>query len=389
MSIEPLVPHPDRIRGIPQNYSISAGVCWRMTIQLADPTLGDAELDQIAAVFKRGRLTRGPEVEAFETEFVSYCDAAYGIATSNGTTALHTALTALDLGLGDRIATPSFSFIPSANAIRWCGAEPTFLDSREDTYTIDVRALESRLRDGEQIDAVVTVHLFGLPCEMGYLQELADEYDFLIIEDAAQAHGATYNGTPVGSLGDVACFSFFATKNMTTGEGGMVLTNRSDVAESARQFIEHGNTDQGYEGLGHNFCMSDITAAIGRVQLEKLPDVTDARRENANHFSTGLCDVPVVTPSEPDGRKHVYHLYTIQTDHRDELWTHLSAEGIQTGIYYDTPIHEQPAYSSYDVVLPTVDSLKERVLSIPIHPGLSIDDRERIIDAVHEFFEDM
>lgn len=356
-------------------------------IPLARPHLDEYELDRIAAVFDRGQLTRGPEVDAFETEFADFCETPHAIATSNGTTALHAALEALDLGESDRVATPSFSFVPSANAIRWCGAEPAFLDIREDTYLIDLDVLEARLRDGEQIDAVVAVHLFGLACEMNRLQKLADEYDFHIVEDAAQAHGATYDGSPVGSFGDAACFSFFATKNMTTGEGGMITTSRTNVAERARQFIEHGRTDEGYDGLGHNFCMSDITAAIGRVQLQRLPYINTARRQNAEQLTNVLRDHPVVTPVEPGGRKHVYHIYTIQTDERDGLQAHLSDHDIQTGIYYETPIHQQPAYSNHDVSLPVVEFLKDRVLALPIHHRLSNEELDSVIDAVAGYRE--
>lgn len=357
-------------------------------VPLERPQLSVSELDQIAEVFDRDQLTRGPEVEAFEAEFADFCGVTHGIATSNGTTALHSALEALGLGEDDRIATTSFSFISTANAIRWCDAEPTFLDVRDDTYQIDLDALEARLQGGEQIDAVVAVHLFGLACDMDRLQELADEYEFQLVEDAAQAPGATYNGSPVGSFGDAACFSFFATKNMTTGEGGMIVTSHADVAERARQFIEHGRTADGYAGLGHNFCMSDITAAIGRVQLKKLPELNTARRQNAEELTGGLRDLPLVPPFEPSNREHVYHIYTIQTDDRDDLRAHLSDYGIQTGIYYDTPIHQQPAYSDHDVSLPVVESLKNRVLALPVHHSLSNEELNKIIDAVAEYWGD-
>ncbi|WP_227380864.1 DegT/DnrJ/EryC1/StrS family aminotransferase [Haladaptatus halobius] len=353
-------------------------------IPLAAPTLGDAELDQIATVFERGQLTRGPEVNAFETEFATFCDTNHAIATANGTTALHTAFHALGLGESDRIATTPFSFIASANAIRWCGATPTFVDIRADTYNIDCEAFEQRLRDGEQIDAVLAVHAFGLPCEMDYLRELSDEHDFLIIEDAAQAHSAQYNGEPVGSLGDAACFSFFASKNMTTGEGGMVVTDDSAVAERARSFIEHGKTEDGYDGLGHNFCMSDVTAAIGRAQLEKLPGYTDARRQNAQQLTSQLEGI-VETPVEPANRRHVYHIYTIQTEQRDSLRTHLTEHGVATGVYYETPIHRQPAYRDHDVQLPTADRLSNRVLALPVHPHLAADELDQITTSVHEY----
>lgn len=353
-------------------------------ISLAEPALGDAELEQIAEVFERGQLTRGPEVDAFESEFASFCEVDHGIATSNGTTAIHTAFEALGLGESDRIATSPFSFVASANAIRWCGAEPLFVDIHEDTYNIDLHALEARLRSGEQIDAVLAVHLFGLPCDMAALQELAEEYNFKIIEDAAQAHGATYDGRPVGSFGDAACFSFFASKNMTTGEGGMVVTDNPQVADRARQFIEHGRAEDGYTGLGHNFCMSDITAAVGRVQLKKLPEYNDARRMNARRLSDGLHETEVGTPVEPANRRHVYHQYTIKTDDRERLREQLKENGIQTGVYYDTPLHGHPAYSTSTPSLPTADTLKRDVVSLPVHQNVSREDCNRIIAAVRE-----
>lgn len=356
-------------------------------IALANPTLGEEELDRIAAVFDRGRLARGPEVDAFESEFASVCGASHGVATANGTAALHAALEALGLGPDDRVAVPTFSFIASANAVRWCGAEPTFVDVCAGTYALDLDALDGRLRGGEPIDAVVAVHPFGLPCDVGRLLDLAEEYEFAVVEDAAQAHGAAYEGRPVGSFGDAACFSFFATKNVTTGEGGMVVTDRGDVADRARSFIEHGRTEEGYAELGHNFCMSEIAAAVGRAQLGKLPDYNDARRRNAQRLSDALRDTPVDPPSDPHDRRHVYHQYTIETDDRDALREHLDADGIQTGAYYETPLHDHPAFDDRDVGLPSADRLKRRVLSLPVHHGLSDEEIDRIGGSVARFFE--
>lgn len=351
-------------------------------ISLSQPDLGDEEKQRIATIIDRGpHLTRGPEVDAFESEFARFCGTSHGIATTNGTTALHTACEALGLGSDDRVATTPFSFVASANAIRWCGADPTFIDIREDTYNLNLDRLEARLRDGEQIDAVLVVHLFGLPCDMIHLRELAEEYEFPIIEDAAQAHGATYEGKPVGSFGDAACFSFFPSKNITTGEGGMVVTDRADVAERTRSFIEHGTTDDGYDGLGHNFCMSEITAAIGRIQLGKLPEYNEARRRNARRLTDELHD-HIVPPIEPKPCRHVYHQYTIQSDARNVLRRTLAEHDIASKAYYETPIHHQPAYSECDVRLPTADRLSSRVLSLPVHPHLSAEEVSHIVDTV-------
>lgn len=173
---------------------------------------------------------------------------------------------------------------------------------------------------------------------------------------------------------------------MTTGEGGMVVTDSAEVAESARQFIEHGQSEVGYTGLGHNFCMSDISAAIGRVQLEKLPENTAARRANARHLSDELSGTPVVTPFEPENRQHVYHQDTIRSDERDGLQEYLTENGVQSGVYYDTPIHDQPAYSAYSPTLPTAETLKRKVLSLPIHPNLSEEECDQIATSVRDYF---
>lgn len=353
-------------------------------ISLASPELGEEEKERIAAIIDSGALlTRGPEVDAFESKFADFCNVEHGIATTNGTTALHTAFEALRLGEGDSIATTPFSFIASANAIRWCGAEPTFIDIDAETYNLNPHRLEERLRNGENIDAVLAVHLFGLPCDMSHILELAEKYDLLVVEDAAQAHGAAYAGKPVGSLGDAACFSFFPSKNMTTGEGGMVVTDSADVAKQARSFIEHGKTETGYDGLGHNFCMSEITAAIGQVQLEKLPSYNEARRRNAEQLSNRLHG-NIVLPTEPEKCKHVYHQYTIQSRNRDHIQSYLSERDIASKSYYQSPIHHHPAYAETDVKLPIADRLSKRVLSLPVHPHLSSDQISQIATAVNE-----
>lgn len=353
-------------------------------ISLARPELGNEEKQRIIEVIDNNSLlTRGSEVDAFESEFANFCDVAHGIATTNGTTALHTAFEALGLGAGDKIATTPFSFVASANAIRWCGAEPQFVDVREYTYNLNPHHLEEQLRNGGNIDAVLAVHLFGLPCDMDHLLELAEEYDLLLIEDAAQAHGAEYDGKPVGSLGDAACFSFFPSKNMTTGEGGMVVTDRDDVAKQARSFIEHGKTENGYESLGHNFCMSEITAAIGQVQLEKLPKYNEARRRNAQQLSEELT-TDILLPTEPKKCKHVYHQYTIQSSERNRIKSSLSERDIASKVYYQTPIHHHPTYDDIDVDLPIADRLSTHVLSLPVHPHLSSDQVSQIATAVNE-----
>ncbi|WP_435074284.1 DegT/DnrJ/EryC1/StrS family aminotransferase [Halorubrum sp. HHNYT27] len=352
-------------------------------IPSANPSIGDEEKRRVEAVMDSGMLAEGEVVEEFEAEFADYCGVDRGLATTNGTTALHAALVGLDVGEGDRVLTTPFSFVATANAARLAGAEVYFVDVDPRTYNIDPDALEARLRAGEQVDAVIAVHLYGLPADVERLVELADEYDFRLLEDAAQAHGARCDGERVGSFGDAACFSFYPTKNMTTGEGGMILTDDEAVAERARRFVDHGRTS-GYEhaSVGHNFRMTNLAAAIGRVQLDRLPEFTSARQRNAARLTERLSDVPdVVTPHEPDGYEHVYHQYTVRVTDRDALQTHLANHDIGTGVYYPIPIHRQPAYEDVSGSYPVAEACAEEVLSLPVHPELDESDLDQIAEA--------
>lgn len=333
-------------------------------------------------------LADGPEVRAFEDEFASYCGAEHGVATANGTTALHAALCALGIGAGDRVATTPFTFIATANAVSLAGADVSFVDIDPETYNLDPDRLEERLEDGERIDAVVAVHLYGLPADVRRLRELADEYDFALVEDAAQAHGATVDGERVGTFGDAACFSFYPTKNMTTGEGGMITTDDPDVAAGAAQFVDHGRTE-GYEHetVGHNFRMTSIAAAIGRVQLDRLPEYTERRRSNAELLSAELADAPVRTPTVPDGRTHVFHQYTVRHEDRDGLKAGLADRDVGAAVYYPTPVHRQAAYRGTTADLPESEAAAEEVLSLPVHPHLSEDEIREVAAAVREVVE--
>jgi len=354
-------------------------------IPIANPEMGVDEREGVLEVLDSGMLADGPEVRAFEDEFADYCDTGYGVATSNGTTALHAALEALDIGAGDKVLTTPFSFVASANAIRFAGAEPKFADIDPKTYNLDPSAVEEVLRQ-EDIDALVAVHLYGLPADMDRLSELANAHGVALIEDAAQAHGAEVDGQRVGSLGDVACFSFYPTKNMTTGEGGMITTNREDVAERAAQFVNHGrNAAYEHERLGHNFRMTSMAAAIGRAQLEKLPDYIEKRRSNANHLTRGLAELPVLPPTEPEDRRHVYHQYTVRVDNQTEFSDYLEAKDVGTGVYYPTCIHNQPAYSRYDSTLPVAEQAADEVVSLPVHPNVSAQDVQTVIDVIESY----
>ena len=358
-------------------------------IPIANPEFGVEEDNAVLDVLDSGRVADGPVVREFESEFADFCGASHGVATTNGTTALHTAFEALGIGDGDVVVTSPFSFVASANAVRFAGATPVFADVDLATYNLDPESTERMVREHDA-DAILAVHLFGLPAEMSSLREIADAHDCALVEDAAQAHGAAYEGVRAGSLGDAACFSFYPTKNMTTGEGGMITTDSEGIAARAASFVNHGRVDgrPAYEHVrvGHNFRMTSVLAAIGRVQLSRLPAYNESRRTNAARLTEALSDLDgIETPVEPPGTRHVYHQYTIRHTDRDALAEHLEASGISSAVYYPKPIHHQPPYEERDVTAPVAEHAAETVLSLPVHPGLSDEDVESVIDALYSY----
>lgn len=362
-------------------------------IPIADPDVGPDERERVLSVLESGHLADGPTVREFESAFADHCSAAHGVAVANGTAALHAALQAVGIGDGDRVITTPFSFVASSNAIRLCGATPVFVDIDPETYALYPDAVEAAVERHDDVAGILAVHLYGLPARMDRLAEIADAHDLALIEDAAQAHGATYDGTPVGAIGDVGCFSFYPTKNMTTGEGGMILTDRSDVADRAASFVNHGRTEadgRGYEhaDVGHNFRMTSLAAAIGLAQLEKLPQYNERRRDNAATLTDALASIPDITlPTEPPAARHVYHQYTIRCRDRAALRAHLDDRGVDTAVYYPTLIPHQPAYDGVDVDVPAAERVADQVVSLPVHPELSAADLRTIASAVREHYD--
>ncbi|WP_203229174.1 DegT/DnrJ/EryC1/StrS family aminotransferase [Halobellus captivus] len=350
-------------------------------VPIAEPHIGDAEIDRAVDVLQTGQLADGPEVRSFESEFADLCDAGHAVATSNGTTALHAALESVGIRPGNRVITTPFSFVATANAIRLAGGVPTFADINPSTFNLDPYAVEERIRSlDDPVDAIVVVHLYGLPADMDHFADIADTYDVALIEDAAQAHGAMIDGQHVGAIGDVGTFSFYPTKNLTTGEGGMITTDDEEIAAAASQFINHGRESDGYEHveLGHNFRMTSMAAAIGNAQLERLPEIIERRRENAVALNAALAETPAVTPIEPPGRRHAYHQYTIRCGNRDKVMRVLADHDIDSAVYYPTPIHQQPAYDGVSGTAPVTERLVDQVLSLPVHPGVSREEAAHI-----------
>ncbi|HLT59312.1 MAG TPA: DegT/DnrJ/EryC1/StrS family aminotransferase [Limnochordales bacterium] len=363
-------------------------------IRLAQPQLGEEEIQAVQEVLRSGQVAAGPQVHRFEEAFAAYVGVRHAVAVANGTVALHAALLGAGVQPGDRVVTTPFTFVATANAILYCGAVPVFADIDPDTYNLSPAALTETLaalaKAGTPAKAVLLVHLFGLPCDMGAIAAVAAEHGALLIEDCAQAHGAAYNGRRVGTFGVAGTFSFYATKNMTTGEGGMVVTDSDEVARRVRQLVNHGRVDR-YEHafLGYNYRMTDVAAAIGLAQLAKLDQFNLKRRAHAVRLSRQLSAVPgLVLPVEPEGYYHVYHQYTVRHPERDALARWLREQGVETGVIYPIPLHQQPLYREMGYgqqPLPHAEAAAREVLSLPVHPGLSEQDVQAVAEAVRRF----
>jgi dTDP-4-amino-4,6-dideoxygalactose transaminase len=346
--------------------------------------LGDEEKAAVLAVMDSGMLVQGPQVEAFETEFASRLGVRNAVATSSGTTALHLALMAHGIGPGDEVITSGFSFVASANAIIYTGARPVLADIDPVTFNLDPEAVEASITSHTR--AILPVHLYGQMCDMDALTAIANRHGLILVEDAAQAVGATYRGRQAGTFG-TGCFSLYATKNVTSGEGGLVTTDDDAAADRVRLLRQHGmRTRYAYETLGFNFRLTDICAAIGRVQLRRLDELTERRRRNAAYLSATIRSV--ATPIETEGRGHVWHQYTIRAGEghdRDELVRRLAEAGIETAVFYPRGIHELDHVRAVagERRLPVTEQAAREVLSLPVHPALTREDLAAVADAVN------
>lgn len=318
-------------------------------INIAKPSIGSEEKQAVQKVLDSGMIANGAVVTEFERKFAQYIGASYGIATSSGTTALEVAIRAVGLGKGDKILTTPFSFIASTNSIVYTGATPVFADIDSNTYNIDPESIENKLKEQPDIKALLIVHLFGQPCVMDKIMELVKKYNLILIEDCAQSHGAQWGDQKVGSFGDVAAFSFYPTKNMTTSEGGIILTSNEEVAKKAKLLVNHGmEVRYHHDVVGYNYRMTNISAAIGICQLEKLDWFNKTRNKNALFYNKFLHNEHVFTPYKQEQVYHVYHQYTlrIKNNRREDLIKHLENNGIGYGIFYPISIPEQKCYDN-------------------------------------------
>jgi perosamine synthetase len=355
-------------------------------IPAARPIIGDEERSAVDRILRSGMLAQGPEVAAFEGEFAKIVDGRECVAVNSGTSALHLGLLAAGIGPGDEVIVPSFTFAATGNAVRLAGATPVFVEIEPASFCLSADAVDAAITP--RTAAVMPVHLYGHPADVRAIGELARTSGLLVVEDAAQAHAAALDGTPVGAFGDVAAFSFYPTKNMTSGEGGMIVTGDPDVARRARLLRNQGMEERyRNEVVGFNTRMTDLAAAIGRVQLGKLGGWTERRRANAATLDEGLgdvegIDIPLVAP----GAEHVYHQYTIRvtgTPDRDELQRRLQLAGVGSGVYYPVPTHRLPSFG-LDLDLPETERAACEVLSLPVHPALGPGDLTTIVEAVRQ-----
>ena len=352
-------------------------------IPIARPQMGDEEKELVWSVLSSGALAQGARVRELEERFAAFVGVEHGIATSSGTTALHLALLGYGIGPGDEVITVPFTFIASATAVLFTGARPVFVDVDEASFNIDVRQIEDAITPRTR--AILPVSLYGRPAEMPAIGEIAARRGLALVEDAAQSHGAAIGERRSGTWG-AGCFTFYPTKNMTTGEGGMVTTDDPELADRMRLVREHGmRVRYHHEIVGYNFRMTDIHAGIGLAQLAKLLAYNDRRRAIAARYERELRGV--ITPSIPLDVTHVYHQYTIRVNRRDEFVEQLRERGVGTGVYYPIPVHRQKPFIALgygDQHFPVTERLTEQVVSFPVHPSLTDAEVATVISAVNE-----
>jgi dTDP-4-amino-4,6-dideoxygalactose transaminase len=357
-------------------------------IPISRPQIGAEEREAVERVLDSGILAQGPQVAAFEEAFAKYVGVNEAAAVASGTEAIRLALLALDVGQGDEVVIPAFTFVATATAVMMCGATPVACDVDDWNFCLSPEAAEAAVTD--RTKAIMPVHLYGHTADMGPMVDLCEARGIALVEDACQAHGAKWKDRSAGSVGALGCFSFYPTKNMTTGEGGMVTTGDPDLALRLRLLRQHGLAGPyDYKMFGYNSRMTDIAAAIGLVQLGRLEGFNAARRANAERL-TGLLEETVITPTEAPWAHHVYHQYTVKADRRDDLREHLLSRGVGCGIYYPHPLTEVSILMGRVKVpleLVVTPRLCEEVLSLPVNPGLTDGDVEKIASEVKAFYE--
>ena len=369
-----------------------------MKIPVCEPFLTGKEMEYVMDCLRTNWISSaGKYVNEFEQRFAEYIGCKYGISTTSGTTALHLALAALKIGRGDEVIVPAFTMIAPVFAVVYTGAKPVLVDADPETWNIDVNKIEEKITPNTK--AIIPVHIYGHPCDMDPIMEIAEKYNLWVIEDAAEAHGAEYKGKKVGSFGHVSCFSFYANKIITTGEGGMIVTNDEKIAERARRLKDQAYSPERrflHTDIGFNYRMTNIQAAIGLAQLEHIDEFVEMRRRNAYLYNSRLKDVPGITlPPEKEWAKNVYWMYSILIEEnefgmsRDELMERLKGRGIETRTFF-IPMHEQPAFLNLGLFkgerYPVAERLGKQGLYLPSSTGLKKEEIEYICDVIRGIY---
>ncbi|MCK4781678.1 DegT/DnrJ/EryC1/StrS family aminotransferase [Candidatus Parcubacteria bacterium] len=365
-----------------------------MGIPIVKPIIKEEEIRAVEEVLSSGIIAQGPKVAEFEKKFADFCGTKYAVAVNSGTAALHCAMRACGIKKGDEIITTPFTFVATANSIIMQDARPVFVDIYLDTFNIDSAKIEKKIT--KKTKAILSVDLYGQIYNVNVIKKIAEKYNLKIIEDACQAVGGEFNHKKAGSFGDAGVFSFYATKSMTTGEGGMLATNNESIAELAKRFRHHGQSEQTryqYFDLGFNYRMTDIAAAIGIEQLKKIDDFNEKRIKNAKILTEGLRNIKgLITPTVKDNYKHVFHQYTIRVADefklsRDELSRYFKEKGIGSAIFYPKPLHLYPYFEKFGYKegdFPIAEKASREVLSLPVHPLVSEEDIRFIIKTIQE-----
>jgi dTDP-4-amino-4,6-dideoxygalactose transaminase len=354
-------------------------------IPITAPDIDQAEIDAVTDVLRSGQLASGPRVAELEARWADFVGVRHAIAVSNGTAALMLVFANLDLAPRDEVITVAHTFNATVASILFAGATPVFVDIEPDTLVIDADRIEAAVTPRTR--AICPVHLFGLPADMAAIGAISERYGLAVVEDACQAHGATFDRRPVGSFGH-GVFSLYATKNMTTGEGGLITTDDDALADRIRLYRSQGMRERyRHETLGYNYRLTDLAAAIGLSQLNKLARNTERRQAVAARYDAAFAGLPVERPARPTDRTHVFHQYTLRVGpERDRIVGDLASAGVSTGVYYPIPVHRQPYVVERGIVadLPETDRAAATTLSIPIYPGLTESDQDVVIGAVRD-----
>ena len=337
----------------------------------------------VARVIDGTQFVLGPEVAAFEERFADYCGVTHCAALNSGTSALHLALLAAGIGRGDEVITVSMTFVATTSAILYCGARPVFVDVEPDKWTMDPALIEAAITS--RTKAILPVHLHGLMADMDPIVDIARRHGLVVIEDAAQAHGAEYKGRRAGSIGDVGCFSFYPGKNLGAyGEGGAAVSNHSGISHRIKLLRDWGQeTKYNHVITGYNYRMDGIQGAVLNVKMDHIEAWTEARRAVASHYDRLLANSCYRRPAQPSHCRHVYHVYAIELARREEMQKALQVAGIGTGIHYPVPVHLQKAYKDLGYRpgdFPVTEELANKLLSLPIYPELR---PEQVAEVIH------